>query len=120
MTEYHQMSIWDYMTPVVLDNLSEHEMVRQIENQTGLKFSLSDSNKWSEFVYYEAKDKGVRYQLHYDTYMNTTTRFIAVGWDYKTSGGGCPCDSVDEAVNKIRNYILYAAKEKERLRTWNK
>ena len=29
-------------------------------------------------------------------------RFIGVSWSFGTSGGGCPCDSIDEAVGYLR------------------
>lgn len=115
MTEGYQMTIWDYFRELEsLDNLPENEMVHRIEGKTGLRFSFKENVKWSELNYYEAKDKGVEYLLHYDTYMNTSVRFIAVGWNYKTSGGGAPCDSVDEAVEKLKAYMFHASKEKER------
>jgi len=40
---------------------------------------------------------------HYSTMDEKNgQRFIGVGYSFGTSGGGAPCDSIDEAVNYLR------------------
>lgn len=106
MTEAQQMTIWDYLEPESLDNLSESEMVKQIEVRTGLKFEYFEtSSKYGTWNCYKAKKNGIVFEVSYSKYMNTNIRFIDVGWDCKKnkSGGGSPCDSVDEAVKYLKS-----------------
>ncbi len=113
-----QMTIFDYLKakPVSFDDLPEPEMIRQITEMTGLNFVKADRAKWAEYDYYFAKDKGVEYECGYSNYLiDDFRKFIDVGWSYKTSGGGSPCDSVDEAVATLKKYMVNVEKEKKRL-----
>ena len=108
-----QMSIFDFIAPEIrdtedLDDLTEAEMVQRISEATGLNFVKS--KRWDE---YEAKRGKAIFTVHYSRYNMTGNhnRFISVGWDLKTSCGGSPCDSVKEAIDRIKKYIEKAAEE---------
>lgn len=113
-----QMSIFDFIAPEIrdtedLDDLTEAEMVQRISEATGLDFVKS--KKWEE---YEAKQGKAVFTVHYSRYNMTDNhnRFISVGWDLKTSGGGSPCDSLKEAIARIKKYIVRAAEEEQRFK----
>ena len=113
--ENAQMTIWDYLDS--LDNLPEDEMARQVGEGAGLDFKPVEMiTKWSSLRFYQAKDKGAVYEIHYSAYMGTAIRFIAVDWGYKKGGGGAPCDSVEEAIKYLKRYKEQVAKEKERMK----
>ena len=115
MTDSGQMTIWDYLNG--LDNLPEDEMVRKVGEGSGLDFKPAElKGKWSDMLFYQAKDKGAVYEIHYSAYMGTSIRFISVGWGYKASGGGAPCDSVEEAIKYLKRYKEQVAKEKGRMK----
>lgn len=104
-----QLSIFDFMSPEPetrgLDDIPEDEMVRNLENLTGLAFKHHEDR-------YEAKYKKIMLYVHYDNYAMTdcTDRFIAVGYDTKArEGGGGPCDSIEEAAGKLKKYMEKAS-----------
>lgn len=93
-----QMTVWDFLEYKALADMSEDEIVSEVSKRTGLIFKpdtiLSDGETW-----FQAKKGKTFYNIHVSTYCDTDIRFIGVGWDEKTSGGGSPEDSIDEAVD---------------------
>ncbi len=93
-----QMTVWDFLEYKALADMSEDEIVSEVSKRTGLNFKpdikLSDGETW-----FQAKKGKTIYNIHISTYCDTDIRFIGVGWDEKTSGGGSPADSIDEAVD---------------------
>lgn len=110
-----QMTIFDYLQDadmeVTADN--EAEIVRRLSEKTGLDFTLKDLRG---FKYYLARVGKTDIELNFSTYYESTKHFVGVSWNYKTSGGSCPCDTLNEAYNKIKTYIERAKAEKERLK----
>jgi len=83
------MTIWDYLNS--LDNLPEDEMARQVGEGAGLDFKPVELiSKWSSLRFYQAKDKGAVYEIHYSAYIGTAIRFIAVDWGYKRAAVALP------------------------------
>ena len=118
-----QMTIFDYLSE--LDSIPEEEMVRQVGEAVGMVFKRVQADWFEESVgggWYEArKSKHEKYELNYDTYLDgTNRRFIGAGWQYKTSGGGAPCDTIQEAIDYIKRGMVTAQKEKVRLEQMRK
>ena len=96
-----QMTIFDFLQPNIsdannLDNLPEAEMVKMIMAATGLDFEYRD-----DFWRYEAKRKGVKYEVGYSNYQldDNHKRFISCGYGNNKGGSGSPCDTVQEAIS---------------------
>ena len=110
-----QLSIFDYMKPKELYDLSEAEMIKRLSERTGLNF-IYVPLRWTETKgEYKATVKKAEFTAGYDCYADSMTRFIAIEWAVFTSGGGSPCDSIDEAVERLKYYIEYAQKEEKRI-----
>ena len=113
-----QMTIFDYFSE--LDSIPEEEMVRQVGEAVGMVFKRVKAD-WFEHSenrgWYEAmKNKHEKYELYYSTYFDTNKRFIGADWQYKTSSGGGPCDTIQEAIDYIKRGMVRALQEKERLK----
>lgn len=107
-----QMTIFDVLAPPSeLDLLTEEEMVKIVIDRTGIPFVYQAfDNPWTDYQgEWIAKVKKCKFSIHYSTYSNTDQRFISVGYEFKTSGGGAPRDTIDEAVKYLlrikNNYI---------------
>lgn len=105
-----QMSIWDFLgdekTQEGFFDLTDKEIAEVIGERLGVCFVY---NNYLEHWEYKIKKKS-RIDLSKSKYSLAGEKngqpFISAGWDYKsTEGGGCPCDSIDEAVNYLRNGI---------------
>lgn len=110
-----QMTIFDFLKSPSLDDLPEEEMVRRVSEATGLLFKL-DSDSRLDSNHYEAKKGKARFSVQYSNYdlMDNKNRFIGIGWDTPKAGGGSPCDSLDEAIEKMRTYMQRATDELRR------
>ena len=100
-----QMSIFDFI-PIPeqsLEDMTDDEIVRKIEEGTGLKFWLN--TRFGN--YYETKVRGVTFYIHMSRYDldDNQNRFIGVGWDKKSEGASAPRDSVKEAIDWIKTQI---------------
>jgi hypothetical protein len=110
-----QMTIFDFLPPPEddLETLDEEVMVVRIAERTGLKFSPEMISPLYEPAYtnYKAKYKTATIDVDYGEYDTGDEkhgkRYIGVGyWNPKEKrGSGSPCDSLDEAVEKIHGYI---------------
>lgn len=104
-----QMTIWDFMesSKANFHTMTEKEIVDYVGNALGLEF------KWSDFFeQYICKTKGMILDLALSTYLVgigddevEEEKFISVGCSAKHAGGGCPCDSLEEAVEWFREAI---------------
>lgn len=110
-----QLTIFDYLEDedleVTEDN--ENEIVKRLSEKTWLDFAKKDLRG---FKYYLAKVGKIDIELNFSTYYESTKHFVGVSWNYKTSGGSAPCDTLNEAYEKIKTYIKRAEAEKERLK----
>lgn len=103
-----QMTIFDFLPQPDddLETLPEEEMVRRISEAIGMTFKpVVYEYGFKEYVAKISKHE--KYTIQYDNYLgiNDNRRFIGVGWTYRTSGGGSPCDSVQEAVDWFKRAI---------------
>lgn len=90
-----QLSIFDS-----LEMIPEEEMVRQIGEALGIKFTYRED--WKEWQY---KIKKVTLSVHYGRYMCHDLygeRFIGVSTSHSLGGSSGPMDSIEEAVNFAR------------------
>jgi hypothetical protein len=94
------MTIWDFLERKALCEMTEEEMVEEIEKQTGLTFKPNP--RLGEPITYEAKKGKLKLSIELDHYYGTDTRFIGVGGSLGTSGWGAPADTIEEAVEWLR------------------
>ena len=98
-----QMSIFDFI-PIPeqsLEDMTDYEIAREIEERTGLQFWLN--TRFGN--YYETKVRGVTFYIYLERYDldDNKNRFIGVGYDMPNgNGASAPCDSIAEAVSWIK------------------
>lgn len=102
-----QISIFDWMPEAVpamtfpdIKDIHEAEAVRIVGEQTGVEFAYNES-----FRQWIGKAGKLKLDLEYDHYILEDKKdlFLSVGYSIGTSGGGSPCDSIEEALEYIRN-----------------
>lgn len=94
-----QMGVTDYD----IQTLPEDDMIRIVSEQTGLTFKETPNViEDNPYKWFESKRKKIRVEVHYSHYFEDNKRFIGVGIDCGNEGSGCPCDSIEEAVGRIR------------------
>lgn len=102
-----QMTIFEVIPVAETDfrDLTEEEIVRAIENSTGLVFKY---NKILGNGFYEAIVGTKEYEVHLSRYTQTNEPFISCSYWNKKILGGCsvPCDSLSDAIEffKIRKH----------------
>lgn len=106
----YQMTIFDILneTKPEWTDMSLKQIAAYISEQTGLNF-IPDTRyhrAFNEYIaYYTSK---LFFTLGLDRYGTNDERnnkpFISVGYDNKKdhSGGGAPCDSLEEAINYFK------------------
>lgn len=101
-----QISIFEWMPEAVpevtfpdINDIQEEEAVRIIGQQTGIAFIYSET-----FGLWIGKVGKLKLDLEYDHYILEDKKdlFLSVGYSIGTSGGGSPCDSIEEALEYIR------------------
>lgn len=110
-----QMSIFDFIATSEFDDMTEEEMVEQVSFATGLTFKKVEAREWLGIDYYSCKIKRAEITICFDNYEShkNGAKFIGVDYNTSISGHGCPCDSMDEAIKKLRTYIQWAKEGKE-------
>lgn len=108
-----QLTIFDVIEPEYQDwhDMSLKEIASYIGNKAGLNF-IPDTRFHGEFneyiAYYTSKVFFTVGIGNYDTLDERNGKpFISVEYEDKAthSGGGAPCDSLDEAINYFRSKI---------------
>ena len=114
--ELNQTSLFDFIPDNTseLDTLSEHDMIKAISEATGLIFSKHEAD-WLKSGYSEFKAKRGKYTFsaHFSNYfpeVNEGKKHISIGFSYNLGGGGSPCDSLEEAINRMKYYIQESKK----------
>lgn len=103
-----QMSIFDLMDRIVLEDMSEEEMIAEVMRSTGLEFKLQEYPGYKTTIHeYECKYKGAKFTCNYSKYFDDGARFISCGYSRRKNyeGAGSPCDSIDEAVDFFKFYM---------------
>lgn len=108
-----QMTIEDYFDQVALDELEEAELVRRMSQATGLTFTPARIQLEGEHTSYEAKKGKIVYDFGFEFYMGSTQKYIGVGVNAPRWGAGSPCDSIEEAIEKMLAYMERAKRCKE-------
>lgn len=95
-----------------IQTLPEEDMIRMVSEQTGIVFKEDKNAPQSKYTWYRAT-KGSNYiDVHYGHYFKDDRRFIGVSIGNNMGGSSCPCDSLKEAIDRIkRNMRVYG---------WNK
>lgn len=79
-------------------------IIETLEREYDLKFQYSHL-----FEDYRAKYKDITFDISISTYNTDDERhgkeFISVGWSQKSSGGGSPCDSIEEVMERFDRFI---------------
>lgn len=109
-------------TGVDLEEMTEAEMIRQIEKATGIEFTVDAKADWCEatrFVYYCGKKNKSEIAVHFsryscDGYNNSFykgQKHISVSYDKNYGdyhGFGCPCDTIESAIHWVEKGLGYA------------
>ena len=113
-----QMTIFDFMPVSSLDDLPEAEMVEEVGRRIGKRFEMVELPGYRKKIrQYKLKQKNIELTLDgYSTYdtgdERDGKRMILVGWGNKkeNSGGGAPCDDIEEAVRYFESILRREAK----------
>lgn len=87
-------------------NMEEQELVGLIGDSLGITFIYDP--RLDTWIFNRNKLKMTCRLSHYScdgVNFKEGDPFISCGYDYKTSGGGYPCDSIDEAVRRLTNVL---------------
>lgn len=114
-----QLSLFDfpeYLPEVDFETMPIERAAEIIGNRTGLKFKLDESfNKNKES--YSAKKKGLEVRIEFANYFSGVRdgrRHLGVDYSFKTQGGACPCESIDEAVSYIKRQMAAVEEDKRK------
>ena len=104
-----QMTIFDLLRQKDLDEMPEEDMVREVSSRIGIVFQwvAYPPSKYNEGRgEWVAKYKGLRLTVGFDTNVDGE-KYIGTGYDYpkEKSGGGAPCEDIDEAVDWFNRVI---------------
>jgi hypothetical protein len=103
-----QLTIFDYMQPKSLEDMTEKEMVEHIGRKLNKVFTYNDF-----LEHWECKLKlNYKLDLKFDNYCTTWgsdegngARFISAGYGNHMGGGGRPCDTLDEAITYLSKAV---------------
>lgn len=106
-----QMSIFDFLPQQAehpdFHNMTEAEMVDYVGKVLGVKFKRNDF--LNHYEYMVNKKRKFRLELEYGHYWTEDHRngalYVGVGYNYTHGGGGCPCDSLESAINYLRMHM---------------
>lgn len=103
MLALNNLNCWPFEN---IEQMTLAEVAEKVGNALGITFTKTPpaSSIYAEFgETYETKTKGYKLEISKDRYQTMDDRdgsaFIGVGYSgAKGSGGGAPCDTVDEAI----------------------
>lgn len=103
-----QLSIFDvfnFAAPAAdIQALPESDMIRIISENTGIVFHKNGYAPEENYTWYESKKGKSCISVHYSHYFEDNRRFIAVDVLSDNEGAGSPTDSIEEAIQKVRQY----------------
>lgn len=127
-----QLDIFSFIRPIEispaddigvdLEEMTEAEMIRQIEKATKIKFTVDAKADWCEatrFVYYCGKKNKSEIAVHFSRYscngvnnsFHKGQRHISVSYDKNYDdyhGFCCPCDTIENAIHWVEKGLEYA------------
>ena len=77
-------------------------MIRIISENTGIVFHKSGWAPEERYTWYESKRGKSYIAVHYSHYFEDNRRFIAVDVQSDNEGAGCPTDSIEEAIQRVK------------------
>lgn len=94
-----QFTLFDLMPTPDINDVTEEEAVKIVSDRLGIEFKYN-----AFFKHWEGRVGKLILELDYSHYNLSGNHglFLGVGYRYGTSGGGCPCDGIDEAVDWCR------------------
>lgn len=104
-----QISIFEWMPEAVpavtfpdINDIQEEEAVRIVGEQIGVDFTYNE-----RFRQWIGKIRRLKLELEYDHYnmIDKHDLFLGVGYSIGSSGGGRPCDGIEEAIKYFRNVM---------------
>ena len=101
----HQISIFEYLeqTDRSFEDMTVQEIAQTIADKFGKK-----AEKLRFEGYYGFKMGNCAVEVHksrYNPLVNNGAWHIGVSLEYKNGGMSCPCDSLDEAINRVERWI---------------
>jgi hypothetical protein len=102
---YEQMTIFDLIGPPEkkdLELMTEEDVVKIVSDATGIPFVYRD-----DLFGWEHTEKKVTFDIKLGRFtVDDHARFVHAGWTDRRdgySGCGCPCRSIDEAIEFFRS-----------------
>ena len=90
-----QMSLFD--NP---ETLPETDMICRLEKELGINFTPQGDGS------YEYRLKKYTIRVYYGRYrIGDETKYIGCSLNHSMGGCSCPCDTVDEAIKRVRSYL---------------
>ncbi len=111
MDEWKQMTIFDFLAPpsVYPDfrTMEREEVVALIGRECGFRFIWNEQYK--EWQCRQSKPKRT-VSVDFDEYKTMDDRrgktFIGVGMTYSSHGWSGPCDTIDEAIKRLKERMV--------------
>lgn len=94
-----QFTLFDLMPTPDINDVTEEEAVKIVGDRLGIEFKYN-----AFFKHWEGRVGKLVLSLNYSHFVldDNHNLFLAVDYRHGTSGGGCPCDGIDEAVDWCR------------------
>lgn len=107
----YQITVFDLLDTPEWTNMTLKQIAAYISSQTGLNF-IPDTRwhgKYNEYIAYHTSKLFFTLGLdNYDTFDERNGKpFISAGYESKkdNSGGGSPCDTLEEAIEYFRHKL---------------
>lgn len=108
-----QMSIFDFPEALPDDEPYIDRVARTIKEETGISFEKKDEELTRTYGTYTLRV----HLLHYNTTDERNGRqFISVGYFGAEEGASCPCDSLEEAVNHVKQCVETIKAKNEKIK----
>ena len=100
-----QLSLCSFIPELMdLENVSDEEVISIINNNLGTNFLYNQSRQE-----YEYKIKKVKLSISFSRYsFGNHERIVCTDMDWKNSGIGIPNDSIMDALDSVRRFLIKA------------
>lgn len=111
---FEQLSIFDFLPPEEdLETLPIEDMIKRVEEATGLNFTRCEAGRYQDYTDYEAKVKNCQFECGYlrwdvdlpEANIKEGARFISVGWMLPKMGQAMGVNSVAEAIEFFKRAL---------------
>ncbi len=88
----------------MFENMTLEELKKQLESRTKISFEIRSDyiiGTERQKIYIKGLKLNEEIECHFSNYIRDNSRFVSVGYSFGDSGGGMPCDSIDEVVENL-------------------